>query len=100
MDYPNEPKPKDPRLDWYLNDNYDPLIIGRVDIQEFHEQLGEWYVRQIKKLQKNLQRKIINKISLLTNNPFPQDAKPIQNRKELIRLRYGDYRIIYTIKDE
>jgi len=56
--------------------------------------------KQIGKLQKNLQEKIVNKISLLANNPFPHGAKPIRDRKELIRLRYGDYRIIYTIKEK
>ena len=55
--------------------------------------------RTIKKLPKNIQRKIIGKIELLTNDPRPTGIVKLSATENLYRVRTGDYRIIYQIQD-
>lgn len=53
----------------------------------------------LKKLDKNIQGKIISKIDQLASRP--RIGKPLTgNLKGLWRLRYDQYRIIYKIKEE
>ncbi len=56
--------------------------------------------RQVKKLGKSLQRRIIKTVEALGENPRPAGAKKISATRNLYRVREGDYRIIYEIKDE
>ncbi len=52
----------------------------------------------LKKLDKNLIIRIINKIEKLSTDPFPTNVKRVVNRKEKIfRVRVGEYRIQYTV---
>jgi mRNA interferase RelE/StbE len=55
--------------------------------------------RFLKKLQKNIQKEILDKIEKLRDDP--RIGKPLAgNLSGLWRLRYDKYRIIYQIKDE
>lgn len=52
----------------------------------------------IKKIDKQLARRLIEKIEKLALDPFPTDRKRVVNRKEKVfRVRVGDYRIQYSI---
>jgi mRNA interferase RelE/StbE len=53
----------------------------------------------IKKFPKNIQRKIIETIELLVNEPRPAGVVKLSATENLYRVRIGDYRIIYQIKD-
>jgi|TARA_Y100000310_G_scaffold294083_1_gene324249 mRNA-degrading endonuclease RelE of RelBE toxin-antitoxin system len=48
---------------------------------------------------KNLLRKISNKIDELRENPFPKDIERVEGFKDVkvFRVRAGDYRILYFI---
>lgn len=55
--------------------------------------------RFLKKLDKNIQKNIINKIETLKENP--RIGKPLSgDLAGLWRLRYDKYRIVYEIKDQ
>ena len=57
--------------------------------------------RQLNQLQKSHNsrlQKIIAAIRSLADNPRPADSKKLAHRPEL-RLRIGDYRILYSIDD-
>ncbi len=55
----------------------------------------------LKRLDKELVRRLIEKIEKLSIDPFPSDVKRIVNRKEKIfRIRVGDYRIQYVVIHE
>jgi mRNA interferase RelE/StbE len=55
-------------------------------------------IKFLKKLDKNIQRKIISKIDSLKD--IPRIGKPLTgNLKGLWRLRYDQFRIIYKIND-
>lgn len=56
--------------------------------------------RQVKKLEKGLQKRIVTAIEALGEDPRPKGAKKLSTTKELYRVRESDFRIIYEIRDE
>lgn len=54
----------------------------------------------IEKQPKKIQRQLIAKIELLQKDPRPAQSKLLQSDKQIYRLRSGDFRIIYQIKDD
>lgn len=55
--------------------------------------------RSLRKLDPQVRRRIQGAIALLAQDPRPPRARALQGRSGL-RLRVGDYRIIYTIEDD
>ena len=55
--------------------------------------------KEIKKLDKDAQRRIVTKIESLATNPRPSGVDKLEDNDELYRVRVGDYRMIYQIKD-
>lgn len=53
----------------------------------------------IRKQNQQIQQQIITKLRELEINPRPHGCKRLKGKHELYRVRTGDYRIIYTIKD-
>lgn len=55
----------------------------------------------LKKLDKELIRRIVNKIDTLLLNPVPSDSKFIrrENNVKVFRIRIGKYRVLYKIKE-
>ena len=49
---------------------------------------------------KKLQRQLLNKMRLLAKDPRPQNAKKLKGYEELYRIRSGNYRIVYHIRDK
>ena len=56
-------------------------------------------LRQWQRLPKPVQQHVTKRIQLLSQNPRPQQAKPLKGLKGLWRLRVGNYRILYQIDD-
>jgi len=56
--------------------------------------------RELRKLPKGIQKRIGKKIDELASNPPPPDANTLAGSEGFLRVRAGDYRIIYTIKDQ
>lgn len=60
--------------------------------------------RQSAKAHRNLPNKVKKRIdqviSVLTENPRPFGYKKLSGHEELYRLRVGDWRIVYAIKDD
>lgn len=55
--------------------------------------------RQIRKLEAIPQRRILDKIETLKNNPRPAGVKKLSGT-DLYRVRVGEFRIIYEIEDQ
>jgi mRNA interferase RelE/StbE len=55
--------------------------------------------RTIKKLPKNIQKKLIEIIEFLVEDPRPVGVVKLSTAGNLYRVRTGDYRIIYEIQD-
>jgi len=56
--------------------------------------------RQLKALAEQVQRRIVRRLKSLRQNPRPQGVKKLAGEDDLYRVREGDYRIIYTIRDK
>ena len=53
---------------------------------------------ELAKLPKKVQRQIGDKIDKLASNPRPAASKMLQQKRSLYRIRSGDYRIVYQIR--
>ena len=56
--------------------------------------------RQLKALAETAQKRIVTRIKTLQHNPRPQGVKKLTGDDDLYRIREGNYRIIYTIRDK
>lgn len=52
------------------------------------------------KSDKNLSKKLLEKIELLNKNPERLQIKKLKGEKGVFRIRSGDYRIIFEIYDD
>lgn len=55
--------------------------------------------RSLRKLDPQTSRRVQGAIALLAQDPRPPGARALQGRAGL-RVRVGDYRIIYTVEDD
>jgi mRNA interferase RelE/StbE len=62
-------------------------------------QLAPAAQRQLQSLPKQFQRQITSRLLRLETAPRPDGVKKLEGEKDLYRLRIGDYRIIYAIRD-
>ena len=56
--------------------------------------------REILALSKDVQERIDTRILALADNPRPQGSKKLGGEDGLYRIRVGDYRIVYAIRDD
>ena len=56
--------------------------------------------RQLKRLQKPTQDRIFKRLLTLEFNPRPHGVKKLKGEPNLYRIRDGDYRIVYQVKDK
>jgi mRNA interferase RelE/StbE len=54
--------------------------------------------RELAALPKDVQRRIVNRVDALREDPRPLGARQLQGEDRLYRLRVGDYRVIYSIE--
>jgi mRNA interferase RelE/StbE len=57
-------------------------------------------VRELGKLARDVQVRIMARIEALAKEPRPAGVKKLEGMKELYRVRAGDYRVVYQIQDE
>ena len=57
-------------------------------------------LRQLSKLPRIAQERIQQRIDALSDDPRPPGTKALAGRSGFYRLRVGDYRVIYEIRDE
>ena len=56
--------------------------------------------KQLKKLPKKDLKAIVSKVLKLAENPRPLGYTKLRGTDDLYRIRQGDYRVIYQIKDK
>jgi len=66
----------------------------------YQVKVAEDAAKFICKQDKRIQRRIINNIRGLAQNPRPQGCKKLQGYKDLYRISSGNYRIVYTIREK
>ncbi len=55
--------------------------------------------RNLARLPSGVLKNVINLLTALQSNPRPTGCKKLKGYKNLWRIRYGDYRIVYAIDD-
>ena len=55
--------------------------------------------RQLRKLPPPIQKTLIDLIESLGHDPRPPGCTKLRGRDNRYRVRWGDYRVIYTIED-
>jgi mRNA interferase RelE/StbE len=68
-------------------------------VSEYRIELRPAAVRALRKLDPPIRRRMQGAIALLAQDPRPPAARALKGRPGL-RVRVGDYRVIYTIQDE
>jgi mRNA interferase RelE/StbE len=68
-------------------------------VSAYHVELRPAAARALRKLDPQVRRRIQGAIALLAQDPRPPAARALQGRPGL-RVRVGDYRIIYTVQDD
>lgn len=53
--------------------------------------------RHLARIDPVVRRRIAKAIDALTANPRPHGCKPLQGMPDMLRIRVGDYRVVYTI---
>jgi mRNA interferase RelE/StbE len=56
--------------------------------------------QELEALDSSLVSRIFPKIEGLSNHPRPKGSVKLQGKKNLWRIRVGDYRVVYAIYDE
>ena len=62
----------------------------------------EWDTRAVKELralETKERRKILERVAKLGTNPRPPGCKKLHEKESAYRIRVGDYRVIYQIRD-
>lgn len=55
--------------------------------------------KELRKISKSDIPKVLSSIKALANEPRPQGAQMLKGENRYFRIRLGDYRIVYEIKD-
>jgi mRNA interferase RelE/StbE len=68
-------------------------------VSAFRIELRPAAARALRTLDPPAQRRVRGAIALLAQDPRPPGARALQGRPSL-RVRVGDYRIVYTVQDD
>ena len=66
----------------------------------YRVEVAEAAVRSLRKLDPTARRRVQAAIELLADQPRPSGAKKLVGGDGLMRVRTGDYRIVYEIHDD
>lgn len=55
--------------------------------------------RQFRRLPGNIKARVAAKVDSLATNPRPHGVEKLEGRNGLYRVRVGDFRIVYEIRD-
>jgi mRNA interferase RelE/StbE len=71
-----------------------------VSIENYSVEFLRTALKELSKLPKDIQQRIAQKIEELKTNPYLPGVKALTNGDGRLRLRVGDYRIIYRIEED
>jgi mRNA interferase RelE/StbE len=66
----------------------------------YHVEISPAALRQLRKLEAPVRRRILTKIESLGINPRPPGVAKLYDTEDLYRVRVGEFRIIYAIEDQ
>ena len=66
---------------------------------EYKIQITATAERQLKRLSKTDQRRVVNVVAGLTDNPRPRGCRKLRGYDDVYRVRVGVLRVIYALED-
>ena len=57
-------------------------------------------VRDFRALPRDVQTRLKPRIDALANDPRPSGCRKLSGEDELYRIRVGDYRVLYAVRDQ
>lgn len=57
-------------------------------------------VKELRKLDRQVLRRLRPAIDALADDPRPAGSRQLVEQTDLLRIRVGDYRVIYTVRDK
>ena len=69
-------------------------------MEEYRIEFLRTAFKQLAKLPLEIQQRIAARIEQLKTNPYPPDVKALKNGGGRLRLRVGDYRVIYRVEND
>lgn len=57
-------------------------------------------LKELTKLEKPIARRIVKAVDALRADPRPSGVRPLVGYSNLWRIRVGDYRVVYTTRDD
>ena len=67
---------------------------------EYQVQITSTAERQLKRLSKTDQRRVVNVVCSLTDDPRPKGCRKLRGYDDVYRVRVGVLRIIYAVEDD
>lgn len=66
----------------------------------YHIQITPPAERQLRALPRSVQDRLRPRIDSLSDHPRPPGCKKLVGETDLYRIRVGDYRVLYTVRDK
>jgi len=63
-------------------------------------QLAPAVKRQIRKLERSIQERVVRRLDLLEKDPRPAGVEKMEGDESTYRIRMGEHRIVYEIRDK
>lgn len=60
-------------------------------------EISETAEKQLKKLQRGDQRRVVRAIVALADEPYPRGSRKLSGYNDVFRIRVGRYRVIYSV---
>lgn len=67
--------------------------------ERYRVELSRRAAKELRKLDRPVQARILAALALLRADPRPTTVKALSGHPGLLRVRVGDYRIVYTVED-
>jgi len=74
--------------------------VGRMSAGRYRVEFSRPADRQFRALPAEVQRRIAPRVNALADAPRPRGAEKLEGGEDLYRLRVGDYRIVYQIREQ
>jgi mRNA interferase RelE/StbE len=67
---------------------------------QYTVQLAPAAKRQLRKLDRSIQERIVRRLDKLEKDPRPSGVEKMEGDESTYRIRMGEYRIVYEIRDK
>lgn len=67
--------------------------------ERYRVELSKDASKELRKLDRTTQERMMKALALLRDHPRPPSVTALKGRQGYLRIRVGNYRIVYTIKD-